>query len=71
VKATGKMTRAEFKAALDAGRKFCWATLYERQDFMVSLSPRDKRPIREITGEINHWHRAIALSRKANKEPTP
>jgi len=53
------MSRQEFIEARKAGRKFCWATLMERQDFMLQMSPIYIKPIREITNEPNHHHRAI------------
>jgi hypothetical protein len=53
------LTRAQFTQALKSGRKFCWATLNERQDFMLALSPTLTKPVREITNEPNHSHRAI------------
>jgi nickel-dependent lactate racemase len=53
------MTREEFKAARAAGRLFCWATLNERQDFMVHLGGDTRRPVREITDEPPQHHRAI------------
>jgi hypothetical protein len=53
------MSREELKSAMADGRKFCWATLYERQDFMVRLSPMHVRPVREITNESDHHHRSI------------
>lgn len=54
-----QMTRAEFIAARNIGRKFCWATLYERQDYELCLGGGHFRPIREITDEAEHWDREI------------
>lgn len=55
---TRKITREEFKKMMDSGRKFCWATLYERQDFLVNFG-QEFKAVREITHEPNHWHRQI------------
>jgi hypothetical protein len=54
-----QLTRQEFRKALDNGRVFCWATLYERQDFMLYLSSTHYRPIREITKEPDQQFRRI------------
>lgn len=54
-----RVSRDDFKKMMDSGRKFCWATLYEKQDFLVELNPGDLRPVRDITNDPKNWHRRI------------
>lgn len=59
------MTRQQFIDARNAGRKFCWATFNERQDFILNLGNAAPRiPIRDITNEPNHHHREIGKESK-------
>ncbi len=53
------LTREEFKGLLDGGRKLVWATLQDRQDFMVQLTPTLRRPVRDVTNEPNHHNRQM------------
>lgn len=55
-----QITREQFREMLDQGRKFVWAGLYERQDYMVQIGPTDKRPVRDVTDEpAQHGRRLI------------
>lgn len=54
-----KLTKEQFEKMLKEGRKFCWASLYERQDFMVEMPGKQFTPVREITNEKHNWHRQI------------
>lgn len=50
-------SRKEFAEMLAAGRKLVWATLHDRQDFVVQLTPTLVRPVRDVTDEPNHHTR--------------
>lgn len=49
--------RDEFRRLIDAGRFLVWATLQDRQDFFVQLTPTLRRPVRDVTNEPNHHTR--------------
>lgn len=51
------INRDEFRQKLNSGRKMVWATLNDRQDFMLDLGNGMKRPIRDVTNEPNHHSR--------------
>ena len=51
------LTREEFRDLLLAGRFLVWATLQDRQDFFVQLTPTLRRPVRDVTDEPNHHSR--------------
>lgn len=53
------LTRAQFEAKVKAGHRFCWASLYERQDYRLDLGNGQVTPVRDITNEPAHWHRTI------------
>ena len=55
--------REEFAAMLKAGRKLVWATLQDRQDFQVQLTPKLRRPVRDVTDEPNHHNREFIGSK--------
>lgn len=57
------VTHEEFKKMLESGRKMVWATLQDRQDFMVQLTPTLKRPVRDVTKEPNHHSREFIGSK--------
>lgn len=53
------ITRAELEDLLRRGRKLVYATLQDRQDYMASLSPKLKRPLRDVTDEPHHHNRTF------------
>lgn len=57
------ISREEFKKKLDDGRKMVWASLYERQDFIVQLTPTLRRPARDVTREPEQWSREFIGSK--------
>jgi hypothetical protein len=51
------ISRDEFSSLLAAGHRFVWASLYERQDFMVQLTRDQRSPVRDITDEPEQFTR--------------
>lgn len=56
------MTQIELAKAIVAGRKFCRATLQERQDFQTVHGP-----LREVTHEPEQWFRVKMKKELAEK----
>lgn len=54
-----RLTRAQFEEKVKSGQRFCWATLYERQDYLLDIGNGQVTPIRDITNEPGNWHRTI------------
>ena len=57
------LTREQFQERLNQGRLMVWATLQDRQDFLVQLTPTLRRPVRDVTKERNHHTRQFIGSK--------
>lgn len=55
------ITREEIVAMAKAGRKFVWAMWYDRQDYIVQVSPTHVWLVRDVTDEPVQQRRRLLL----------